>query len=184
MPEPREDAGRDPAQKLRRVSKPPHNGALVFRVMNPSDVQARAELCLAQVARDTSDLARGIVGDTLVPMAPGERVRAGLELRIQAQSVVDDIVILEVLSGSTWQEVANEFHLPAAELERRYGAVVELWRAGQPVHDLTKILSGEMVTGSMQDTDPAGTAAAIDQWYARHAEPWEQPQALFGSRFG
>ncbi len=117
-------------------------------------------------------------------MAPGERVRAGLELRIQAQSVVDDIVILEVLSGSTWQEVANEFHLPAAELERRYGAIVELWRAGQPVHDLTQILSGEMVTGSMQDTDPAGTAAAIDQWYARHAEPWEQPQALFGSRFG
>lgn len=151
--------------------------------MDPLTVRARAELSLAQGGRDVADHARGTVGDVLTPMTPGERINSVRKLRILAQSVTDRAVILEALSGSTWAEIAEAFGLSSAELERRFGSVVDMWRAGQPVNDYTSSHIGDLITGTLGDPDPAGTAQSLDQWYARHSEPWEQSETAFVSRF-
>lgn len=151
--------------------------------MDAAQVQARAQLSLAQGVRDLADHARGVVGDVLVPMTAGERIRSVRELRIIAQAMVDRTVILEALSGSTWAEIADAFGLPDGELKRRYGSTVDMWRAGQPVNDFTTSIAGDLVVGTLDDPDPAGTAQSIDQWYARHADPWDENETRFAERF-
>ena len=132
--------------------------------------QGRATLAAAVAGREVSDLARGIVGDlaTLIPAA--ERVRSIRALRHAALVLLDRVVLSLLLAGETWEAIADGYGLPVDELRRRYEPTLEEWRA-----ELGALPMGPLFdpTGLRQDDDPAGTAATIDAWLARHAEPWD-----------
>lgn len=70
------------------------------------------------------------------------------------RSPVGRCVLAELLAGATWEEVADGYGLTPEEMRRRFEPTLRTWR-----------------NGSLRP-DPAGTAAALDFWVERHAEPW------------
>lgn len=144
-------------------------------------VSVKARLAYASAAREVSDYARGLVGDTATPMLPGERIRAARRLRVAAATALDRAVLIELVDGTSWLEVADSLGLSEQTTRDRYGPTVTRWLQDQPpAIDLA--VYGDFTTGMTVDPDPAGTAASIDAWYRRHAEPWEQPESQPVSR--
>lgn len=135
--------------------------------MNPGQ---RARLALAVAAREAADYAHGYVGDVSVPMPAGERIRSVRRLRLMALAVLDRAVLVELADGASWQEVADSLGLPLDETLRRYQETADLW-AGADGPQAAGV--GDFEVGLAGDLDPAGTAAALDAWYVRHAEPWD-----------
>lgn len=141
--------------------------------MTTYNAGARARLAFAVAGREASDYARGLVGDVGSPQLPGERVRNARRLRLLALSVLDRAVLIEALTGTSWAEIAEALAMPEDEVRRRYEATVEQWARELPAAMLDATIYGDLTTGLRHDHDPEGTAAAIDAWYSRHAEPWE-----------
>ena len=132
-----------------------------------------------QAARDVGDHAFALAAGTTAPLPPGERIRGWRRARVLALTGLDRAVILELMSGTTWEEAAEALMLPLDETIRRYGPVVERFR-NRVATDLTIDVEGvgpvpyhEVNSGLPADTDPVGTAEAIDAWLDRHMDPWD-----------
>lgn len=135
------------------------------------NLYVRARLALAVAAQQCADLCRGIVGDVSTPMGPGERIRKARRTRLQTLSIVDLAVLAELSEGRTWEQVAAALSVDVAEAERTYAPIWAQWEAG----DYDGPDFGDFSVGSRNDPDLAGTAAALDSWWVRHAEPWDTP---------
>lgn len=134
---------------------------------------ARARLAFAVAGRDSADYARGLVGDVGTPQLPGERIRAARTLRLLGLSVLDRAVLIEALTGTSWAAIAEALALPESEARQRYETTVQLWSKELPAGQLDATIFGDHTTGLRHDLDPEGTAAALDAWFQRHAEPWD-----------
>lgn len=130
----------------------------------------RARLALAVAAREAADLARGVVGDVSTPMRPGERIRAARRIRLMSLSIVDRAVLAELSDGTSWDDVAVALGIDADTARRRYEPTWLDWQAGD-VDDEADF--GDFSVGLPGDLDLPGTAATLDSWWVRHAEPWE-----------
>lgn len=147
--------------------RPLHSGLVA---VNP---EGRARLAMAVAGREAADWARGTVRDVATPMLPGERIRQWRRLRAMALTGLDRAVLVELLEGSTWDQVADALGLPVGETRRRYEETFALWCEELPPTAMDATIFGDFTTGLRQDPDPEGTARALDSWAARHAEPWE-----------
>lgn len=134
---------------------------------------ARAKLALATALREDSDYARGLVADVGVKHLPGELIRNVRRLRLLGLSALDRAVLVEVLTGTSWEDVAEALVMPVGEVRRRYEETVELWRKALPTGELDATIYGDLTTGLRHDHDPEGTAEALDGWYNRHCDPWQ-----------
>jgi hypothetical protein len=104
---------------------------------------------------------------------PGGRIRDAWRLRAQALAVLDSAVLVDLVDGVSWSEVAEALGLTTEATQQRYQDVAFRWRAVEPPSGLD--LSVFTVRGETAhpDDDPRGTAEAVDLWYSRRAEPWE-----------
>lgn len=140
----------------------------------------RAKVAMAVGAREAADYARGLVGDVSTPMLPGERVRAARRLRVLALTVLDRAVLVERAQGCSWAEIARALSLSEEETVARYAETFEQWVAERAPEGIDASVLGDFGIGLRFDEDPEGTAASVDAWYARHAEPWEHAEAQGG----
>jgi hypothetical protein len=134
---------------------------------------ARARLAFAVAVREAADYARGLIGDVGVDHMPGELIRNARRLRLLALSGLDRAVLVERLAGTSWEQIAEAMVLPVDEARRRYEETVDLWMQELPAGEVNAVIYGDHTTGLRHDHDPAGTALALDQWWNRHLEPWE-----------
>lgn len=135
---------------------------------------ARARLAMARYLRDSADYARGLTGDVGVEHMPGELIRNARKLRLLDLSVLDCAVLVEALSGVSWDRIAEALVMPVTEVRRKYEPVVERWLQELPAGEVDATIYGDLTTGLRHDHDPEGTAVSIDAWYNRHMEPWEE----------
>lgn len=141
--------------------------------MDSYNAGARARLAFAVAGRDTADYARGLVGDVGTPQLAGERIRNARRVRLLALTMLDRAVLIEALTGTSWAAIADALALPESEARKRYEETVEKWARALPTGVLDATIFGDATTGLRHDHDPEGTAAALDAWFQRHAEPWE-----------
>jgi hypothetical protein len=131
---------------------------------------ARARVALAATARELADKARNIVGNVSTPMLPGERIRSARRVRLEALALVDRAVLAELADGATWDEVAEALSMTPTQAKTIHAPAWELWQNGGDADELD---FGDHGVGLPGDPDLAGTAATLDQWWRRHADPWE-----------
>jgi len=134
---------------------------------------ARARLALAVALRESADYARGLIGDVGAEHAPGELIRNVRRLRLLDLSGLDRAVLIEALSGTSWEQIAEAMVMPVGEVRRKYEPVVTLWMQELPAGEVDATIYGDLTTGLRHDHDPEGTAVSLDAWYNRHMEPWE-----------
>lgn len=139
----------------------------------------RARLALAVAGSEIADMGRGVVGDVSVQMRPGERIKKARRIRLTSLSLVDRAVLAELSDGVSMEVIADALGLPggAAEAERIYGPTWAQWLAGD-LDDEADF--GDYSVGMRGDPDLSGTAETLDQWHARHAEPWEEKPVVPG----
>lgn len=138
----------------------------------PVSPRGRAAFLLARLSRDLSDNARDLVADIATPHRPGELVRrVRHQLRLPTIPAVDLAVILEAVDGTPWDVLADELCMDADEVRRRYEPTVQMWLAGFPTGPEGAAIYGPAVPALREDHDPAGTAAALDEWVARTDDP-------------
>lgn len=132
----------------------------------------RARLALAVTGQEAADLGRGVVADVAVPLAAGERITMTRRLRLLSIALVDRAVLVELADGASWEQVADALGVPVEEARRVYEPTWVAWSAdaGFLAYD-----AGDRGVGMPADADAAGTAAALDSWCVRHAEPWDEP---------
>lgn len=135
-----------------------------------TSLYVRARLSLAVAGREIADLGHGIVGDVSAHMAPGELIRKARRPRLMSLTLVDRAVLAELSQGTSWEQVAQALSVDTDEAVRRYKPTWEQWQAGD-LDDEADF--GDYGIGLRGDLDPEGTADALDAWYRRHAEPWE-----------
>ncbi len=136
------------------------------------DVGAQSRLALASQARETSDRARDVVGATSDHLRPGERIGLARDVRRLSMHMLDLAVLTELADGTPWDVIADALGLPLDLVLDRYESFLPTWAAAlESGH--TGPVYGEHVIGLLTDGDPAGTAAMLDQWWKRHAEPWQ-----------
>lgn len=132
-----------------------------------ADLHARTRLALATAARESADLAYGIVTDLPTTMVPGERIRTARRVRLQSFALVDRAVLVEKANGASWEEIAAALSMTVADTIATYGDTYETWLAGEYDDDP---LSDHV--GGLADEDVLGTAQTLDAWWKRHVEPW------------
>lgn len=131
-------------------------------------LSARTRVALATVAREMADLSRGVVGDVSTPMLHGERIRSARRLRALAIHLTDMAVLVEMSDGLPIEGVASALGQEVADIHHTYTSTFEVWaNQGWDEGDV------DLGVGMPTDADVAGTADALDLWWARHAEPWE-----------
>lgn len=135
---------------------------------------SRARIALAHADKEASDYARGLVGDAATPHRPGELVNNRRRLRLLALTSLDRAVIAEYLSGTTWEQLAAWLGLSVETTLKRYRKTCEEWETEVDPADGDY---GDFTVGLRSDSDLEGTAASLDAWYRRHAEPWEPAAA-------
>lgn len=136
--------------------------------------EKRARLALVVADQEAADYAYGLVGDAATPMPPGELIRAHRRLRLRTLTGLDRAVIVEYLSGTTWEQIAAALGLSLEEAQARYQETCEMWAAERRADDTADF--GDFTIGLHGDDDLEGTAAALDSWYKRHAAPWGTPE--------
>lgn len=141
-----------------------------------ASLNARARVALAVALRDTADLARGLVGDVSTPMVTGELIRKARRVRRDALAVVDRAVLVELANGASWAEVADAVGLDVEDALRVYGDTLEAWLAAEQ----DALDDGDQGVGLIGDQDLPGTAHSLDQWWRRHADPWDVPAGIEG----
>lgn len=135
---------------------------------------ARARLAFAVALRESADYARGLIADVGTEHMPGELIRNTRRLRLLDLSALDRAVLIEALSGASWECIAEALVMPVGEARRKYEPVVALWRQELDAGEVDATIYGDLTTGLRHDHDPEGTAVSVDAWYNRHMEPWEE----------
>ncbi|MFI9052510.1 hypothetical protein [Streptomyces sp. NPDC053427] len=140
--------------------------------MDPSRQAAEARLLAAGHAREVADFARGIVGDSSSDVAAADRIRAARRLRLLSLQVLNWTVRAEVLSGTSWTELA-------ASLGRDEDALREEFE------DSTLQWTKDHDADPEQPEQSLAAAEALDAWYKRHADGLLDPatQAPVSSLF-
>ena len=153
------------------------------------DDVARAELAVMQAARDVCDYTFGLAAGVTTPAAPGDRIREARRVGILRLTLLDRAVILELVSGTSWEEAGVALMLPASEVIARYGPVLNKWRADLAAGNVHATIHFD-ATGLPTDRTAADTAITLDQWLdrheawlMRHPEPWDTPGPPLASRF-
>lgn len=146
--------------------------------MSSDQARVRANLALAVAARDTADHARGLVGDLGRANMTGDLIRAARRVRALAMATLDSAVLVEVAAGRDWAEIALALGLTEGETRRRYAETAQLWLDGEDSTALELAVFGSVGEAMHPDSDPAGLAESLEQWYLRHAEPWDEPGPL------
>lgn len=136
-----------------------------------TSLYVRARLAYAVAGRELADLGRGAVGDVSTPMPPGALIRKARRPRLVSLTLVDRAVLAELSQGTSWEVVADALGLDLDAAIRRYGPVWDQWSNGDLDDDAADF--GDHGLGLRGDLDAEGTADSLDQWYRRHAEPWE-----------
>ena len=118
----------------------------------------RARVAFAVAASEVSDYARDLVGDVAAPPAhPGALLRQVRLLRVADLTLLDRAVIVERLSGASWDDIADALSLPVDETIRRHAETCDLWAAA----------------GADDGEDwTVGLARDLDAWHARGQAPW------------
>lgn len=154
---------------------PTGTGALYHQRM---DVIPRTQVAFAVAARDASDSARMLVERAVSDFRPGDLARAARAVRVEMLMVFDRAVLAELARGATWAELAAATGLPEVDVERRYADVFRQWvRAGDTVGFLPTV-TGAPHMGRVHDDNPEDAALALDQWRARHLDPWDEMSDL------
>lgn len=135
-----------------------------------TDLSTRARVGMAVNARDVADNARTLLADACAPLPHAELIRKARMLRAQTQTLVDRAVMAAIADGADWAEVAAATGMPVAAARALYEPTWEVWLEPGSEPELDR---GDMEVGTGRDHDLAGTAEALDQWWRRHAEPWE-----------
>lgn len=138
------------------------------------DLSTRARVGMAVNARDVADSARALLGDACAPLPHDELIRKARLLRAQTQTLVDRAVMAAIADGADWAEVAAAVGMPEADARTIYEPTWEVWLEPGSEPELDR---GDMEVGTMRDADLAGTADTLDQWWRRHADPWEKADA-------
>lgn len=134
------------------------------------DLNTRARMGMAVNARDVADEARGVLGDACAPLPRGELIAKTRRVRALAQALVDRAVMAEIAGGASWSDLADALGMPAEDCHRIYAPTWEVWLEHGSEPELDR---GDREVGTGRDFDPEGTAESLDQWWRRHAEPWE-----------
>jgi hypothetical protein len=130
----------------------------------------RAILSVAAAAREVADGAYTLVRRINEPGTPQDRIRAWRALRLQALTGLDRCVLAELLVGATWAQVAFGYGLTPEQMQKRFEPTLHRWLKLAALSE--DAADAEFATGKFGDTDPVGTAAALDLWVMRHTEPW------------
>lgn len=136
------------------------------------DVAAQSRLALAAQAREAADRLHDLVGLTSTPLPPGGRSAHARDIRLLALHLQDLAVLADVADGATWADIADTLRLPETFVRDRYEDLLPAWAAAND-HPTDGTVHSDHVIGLVADDDPAGTAAMLDQWWQRHAEPWQ-----------
>lgn len=139
------------------------------------DIAARTRLVTATTARDLSDWGRAMVETISGDFEPGELVRVAVQLRHVSLLLLDRAVLAERAAGHTWAEIAAQHHLTEADVIRRYADVYDEWEKNGRVPAIVPTNDARVHYGQEHAGDFEGSAASLDQWRARHTEPWETP---------
>lgn len=137
--------------------------------------QARALLAAAAAAREVADLAYLVAAsvDDVDEEGSRQRVEQARTLVIRAMAVRRWRVIAELLGGASWEDVAAALNLNIATTKAQFEETVDRLLVGNgstfPDPSTGVRLLRDDVPGTHLDTDPEGTAAALDAWLARHA---------------
>lgn len=137
----------------------------------PADSRAKARIAYGQAAREVSDYARALVptiGED--HMNPGEYIAQARHLALAAARVREMAVILEVLSGSSWEQIARALGpgRDAEQVREEYEGLAEEWlAAGAPMSDGNP----DFPTGLIGVDAIAG---ALDAWVTRFADAHER----------
>ena len=89
----------------------------------------RATLAVKMAARENADRAMALFDEADAPMSAYERITSARLLRVDALTVLDRVVLTELLRGASFDEVAGALGLPADEARRRYEESLESGRA-------------------------------------------------------
>lgn len=88
-------------------------------------------------------------------------------------AVLDSAVLVELEAGADWSSIAAALGLSEATARSRYEDTARMWLDEAAASGLDLAVFGRDRVDP--DEDPRGMAEALDQWYARHSEPWETP---------
>jgi hypothetical protein len=133
---------------------------------------ARAVIATAIAARETADAARDAVrqlagGDTAATAQ--ERLTTLRRPRAAALHLLDLGVVVERLRyGTSWEDIGRGLGLTAEMAADRYAETVAMWTDTDPDQQLL----GDLTMLTVEQL--ADTAAGLDAWYDRHAEPWDE----------
>jgi hypothetical protein len=137
-----------------------------------------ARIAFAVSGRECADYARGLVGDLAHELRPGERVRSARRLRVLSMVALDRAVLIELAEGATWEEVGRALGMSAEDAASRYSETWAEWSAEESPY--APASSSEFHVGLRDDPDLPATVHALDQWFSRHAEPWEDADSPVG----
>ena len=135
-----------------------------------ADITARARVATAASARELADDARAQVARAADGPAV-ELVREWRRLRVEALAGLDCAVILMLLEGASWADVACALGRDEAVVRAQYLPQLHAWTSGVDAQAVPVDLTARV----RNDDDPVTTAHALDQWLARHTDPWEEP---------
>lgn len=118
-----------------------------------------------------------MIGNLGTQQSTRDRVQEARRLRALASTVLESAVLVELAAGADWSDLAEALGLTPSEARRRYEEFARSWLTHDHPHLNVSVFGsrGEVVH---PDADAAGLAFAIGQWYARHADPWEEPATI------
>lgn len=131
-------------------------------------------MAFAVAAGEASDYARHLISSLPADRSAGDLIRSARRLRILDLCVIDRAVIAERLAGASWEQIADALSLPVDETRRRHESACALWADTLDGPDRPW---AEGAVGTLDDAHLDTTASAVDVWFARHAEPWDDAPA-------
>lgn len=134
------------------------------------DLSTRARMGMAVNARDVADNARTLLADACAPIPAAELIAKARQLRAQTQTLVDRAVMAAIADGATWADVAAASGISEADAYALYAPTWEVWLEPGSEPELDR---GDQEVGTIRDAHLAATADTLDQWWRRHADPWE-----------
>lgn len=131
-----------------------------------------AQLALGVLARQLSDVARGLVPTSASRSGyGGALIEDARHVAALAREVLAAAVVVERCDSTTWEQVAGALGMTRQSAHQRWAPVVARWEA-----DLEHAaIPGTATAGEGWTSDPDVVAAELDAWVLRHHEPTDPP---------